>query len=95
MPACWRPRARMSAAEINGEGQQLLLQDGNDKLEFVGIITSTPEFYQGLAFDIYQQLLVREPTSIEMSSATEDLLANKDFQALQLKVAISDEYAGF
>ncbi|MFK7806536.1 MAG: hypothetical protein AB8F74_01925 [Saprospiraceae bacterium] len=74
---------------------QLLLQDGRDKNDFVTIITSTPEFYQGLVFDIYQQLLVRSPTSLEMTEATEQLLQNKDYQALQTEVAITDEYAGF
>jgi hypothetical protein len=79
----------------SNQGATLLLQDGNNKFDFVTIITATPEFYQGLTFDAYQQLLVREPTSAEMTAGTESLLTNKNFQLLQLEVAISDEYAGF
>ena len=74
---------------------QLLLQDGRDKNDFVSIVTSTPEFYQGLVFDAYQQLLVRNPTSQEMTDATEKLLEDKDYQSLQLSISITDEYAGF
>lgn len=78
-----------------GQSASLLLQDGNDKNDFVSIVTSTPEFYQGLVYDVFQQLLVRQPTSSEMTKGTEQLLGNSDFQAIQLQVAISDEYAGF
>jgi hypothetical protein len=77
------------------QSAQLLLQDGNDKNDFVNIITSNPEFYQGLVFDIYQQLLVREPTSTEMVNATENLLQNKNYQAIQQTLTTTDEYAGF
>ncbi len=80
---------------INGESSQLLLQDGNDKLEFVQIVTSTPEFYEGLSRDVYQQLLLRDPTSEEMSTITAQLTNDKDFEGIQLQIAISDEYAGF
>lgn len=77
------------------QSAQLLLQDGNDKNDFVNIITSNPEFYQGLAIDIYQQLLVRQPTSSEMTEATQILLQNQNYQELQLTLATTNEYANF
>ncbi len=77
------------------QSAQLLLQDGNDKNDFVNIITSNPEFYQGLVIDIYQQLLAREPTSTEMTNGTETLLQNKNYQSIQQTLATTDEYAGF
>lgn len=80
---------------IDGQSAQLLLQDGNDKLEFVQIITSTPEFFEGLTTDLYQRLLVRDPDSQEMTSMTAFLTQTKDYLQAHRDILITDEYAGF
>ena len=80
---------------INGFSTQFLFEDGNSKDDVVEIFTSVPEFYQGLVFDIYNQLLSRDPDSQEMSEMTEILIENRDYQEIQKMVMKSYEYAGF
>lgn len=80
---------------VNGFSSQLLLQDGSTKKDFIEIITSTPGFYEGLAIDIYRQLLARSPNSEEMNDATTQLTEDPDYQAIQKNVMVSAEYAGF
>ncbi|MBK7335778.1 MAG: hypothetical protein IPJ00_06270 [Saprospirales bacterium] len=92
------PTATEEAAGISmvdGFPAQLLFKDGNSKNDFLDIFTQAPEFNQGLVFDIYGQLLARKPTSPEMGLATIDLHTGKDYQDIQVQVAITDEYAGF
>ena len=80
---------------VDGQAAQLLLQDGTNKEDFVNIVTSNLEFYEGLTFDIYNTLLARDPSSVEMNESTLNLSANSDFQAIQKIVMKSEEYAGF
>ena len=80
---------------VDGFSAQLLLKDGNTKDDFVEIMTTVPEFYQGLVIDIYLQLLSRQPDSQEMGNGTITLSQNSDYQAVQRSVMITDEYAGF
>lgn len=80
---------------VDGFSSQLLLRDGSTKKDFIEIITTNPGFDEGLTFDIYQQLLARNPDSEEMNDATLDLTESQDYQAIQQKVMVSVEYAGF
>ncbi len=80
---------------VDGFSSQLLFHDGSTKKEFIEIITTTPGFYEGLTIDIYQQLLARSPDSEEMNDATLLLSEDPDYQAIQQKVMVSAEYAGF
>ena len=80
---------------VNGFSAQLLLKDGNGKDDFIEIVTTVPEFYQGLTVDIYNQLLARNPDSEEMSEGTILLSSTGDYTTVQKIVLVSDEYAGF
>ena len=80
---------------VDGFSAQLLLSDGSSKKDFTEIITTTPGFYEGLAIDIYQQLLARNPNSEEMNDATLLLSEDPDYQAIQQIVMVGAEYAGF
>lgn len=84
-----------SVEMVSGGSSQIFFQDGNNKIDFINIITNIPEMYQGLAIDIYNQLLVRLPDSQEMGEAILMLDVDQDYQAVQRKVMKSDEYAGF
>jgi len=84
-----------SVEMVDGNPSQVFLNDGSSKEDFIQIVTTIPEFYQGLAIDAYNQLLVREPTSQEMTEAILILEDTQDFQAVQRIVLKSDEYAGF
>lgn len=80
---------------VDGFSAQLLLKDGSSKGDFVDIVTSVNEFYQGLVIDIYNQLLARLPDSQEMGDGTIELATTLNYQMLQRKVMKTDEYAGF
>ena len=80
---------------VDGFSSQLLLRDGNTKKDFIEIITTNLGFFEGLTIDIYQQLLARNPDSEEMNDATLELSENTNYQAIQQKVIVSTEYAGF
>ena len=66
-----------------------------NKLEYLQILTSTGEFYEGMVIWAYQSLLSRNPTSQEVFTAAETLENTLDFSAVQRTILISDEYAGF
>lgn len=80
---------------VEGLSAQLLFSDGLSKSDFIDIMTNNAEFYQGLAIDIYQNLLARRPDSPEMAAATLALSENQDYQAIQREVMKTAEYAGF
>jgi len=80
---------------VDGQSAQLLLQDGTNKDDFAAIVTSNLEFYQGLTFDIYNTLLARDPSSVEMDASTFNFNNNQDFQLIQKIVMKSEEYVGF
>lgn len=85
-----------SVAMVDGVPSYLFLQDGDSKGDFVRILTQSDGFYEGLVLNIYQQLLARNPSSIEMNERTIALRnATQTFQEVQREVAASDEYAGF
>lgn len=80
---------------VDGLPAQILFQDGNSKYDLLIILTESPEFLQGLAIDIYQQLLSREPSPEEMGEAVLEFTDNPDYQAVQRMVMLTEEYAGF
>ena len=80
---------------VDGFGQQLLLKDGNSKEDFIEIITTTPGFFEGLTIDIYQNLLSRYPEPSEMGEATAELISSQNYQVIQRKVMVSQEYTRF
>lgn len=80
---------------VDGFPAQLLLSDGSSKTDFLSVVTQNTEFLQGLTIDIYRSLLSRLPDSPEMGAATALLQNGSSYQAIQLQVLISAEYAGF
>jgi hypothetical protein len=80
---------------LQGNSEILLLEDGSSKADFIEIMTTVPAFYEGLTIEVYRQLLARNPSSVEMVVGTLELTSNGDYQSLQQKVMITDEYSGF
>lgn len=80
---------------VDGGATSLLLQDGSNKIDFVEIVTSDKEFFEGRILDVYESLLLREPTSTELAEATKSFVADSDFQNVQVEIMKTDEYAGF
>ena len=73
----------------------LLLTDGNNKGDFMNIVTHADAFYEGLSRKIYLQLLLREPQSEELGAAVALVKPSADYKALQKQILTSTEYAGF
>ncbi len=80
---------------VDGFSAQLLHSDGNSRSDFTEIILNHDGFYEGLVIDVYRRLLAREPNSEEMVRETEIISNDGDFQALQRRIMVSTEYAGF
>ena len=81
---------------VNGAATAVFLIDGNTKVDFITIVTTVDEFYEGLVLDSYKNLVLRDPTSFEMGSHTDSLVnGTYGYQDMQRKVLITEEYAGF
>lgn len=66
-----------------------------NKIEYLETLTQNQEYYEGMIQWAYQSLLSREPQTSEVYQVNQAFMADKNFQAVQLKILISDEYAGF
>jgi hypothetical protein len=80
--------------EYNQSGV-VLGRSGQNKSEYVGILTEVDAFYEGLVIWTYQVLLARNPSTLETNHHMTDLVQNGDFQRLQREVMKGDEYAQF
>lgn len=84
-----------SVAMADGTPGTLFLQDGDTKPNFLEILTSNEEFFQGFIIDAFQLLLARQPTSVEMNDLGTELFTSGDYKDIYLEIAKSEEYAGF
>jgi hypothetical protein len=84
-----------SVTMIDGQPSQVLLAGGNSKLDFANIIVESSDFHSGLIIDAFQQLLLRKPSSEELSTATVRFVNEKDYAQELVLLVITDEYAGF
>lgn len=73
----------------------ILGRSGQNKSEYVGILTEVDAFYEGLVIWTYQVLLARNPSTLETNHHMTDLVEDGDFQKLQREVMKGDEYAQF
>ncbi len=80
---------------VENESTALFLIDGSNKGDYINIITSYLEFYEGIINDNYLIFLQREPTATEVSDMLTDFVQSKDLQELQKEILIKKEYAGF
>lgn len=79
----------------NNTSGQLLGQSGQNKEEYIAILTSSREFYQGSVMWTYQQLLARQPDTEELVIHVNEIFLTHDLQYLQREVMKTDEYAQF
>jgi hypothetical protein len=82
-------------AMVDNASSILFLQSGNSKGQYIGIVTTCDEFYEGLVKKSFQQLLLREPGSQEIASGISAIKQNNDWQAYIKSIVKTDEYAGF
>ena len=70
-------------------------QSAQNKEDYIGIVTETREFYEGLIIWAYKTLIAREPTSQEVYDLMSTFYYDHDFQYVQKTIVVSDEYANF
>jgi len=80
---------------VNGQTSGILLKEGSNKIDFLNIMILNSEFYQGRVLDAYVSLLLRGPSSTELSVLTENFILTDDYKSIQKDLIKTDEYAGF
>lgn len=73
----------------------LFLMNGSSKGNFITIVTSCSEFYEGLVLKTYRQVLLRDPDSEELNAGTLSIQQSGDFPAFEKQLMKTIEYAGF
>lgn len=66
-----------------------------NKEDYIGVVTSNREFYEGLIIWAFNTLLQRDPGTDEVFNLMQELYYDHDFQKLQRHIVTSDEYANF
>ena len=79
----------------NNTSGYLFGKTGTSKGEYLDIMTTSNEFYEGIIIWTYKSLLSRNPNAVETSKYLSDLINSKDFQHLQKEIMKTDEYANF
>lgn len=80
---------------VDGTSAPLLHSDGNSKQDFIDIVTTSNEFYEGLVFENYTTYLGRQPDSYEMFAGTQLAKTGNNLKGLKKSILHTDEYAGF
>jgi hypothetical protein len=70
-------------------------QTGQTKADFVRIMANSNECLQGAIIWSYITLLARNPTSQELNDELNKYGLDKDFQAMQRRIVVSNEYTNF
>ncbi len=73
----------------------VLGQSAANKDDYIRILTTNLEFYEGMVIWAYRSLLSRDPRADEILEVLEDFVTDQDFLRIQRLVLISDEYANF
>ena len=73
----------------------LFNKPGQNKGDYIEILTNSAGFYEGLIRWAFVTLLAREPDDKEISALLFTFTNDKDFQKVQEYIMISDEYANF
>ena len=68
---------------------------GNNKNDYINIITESTGIFEGMIIWAYQVLLNREPSAEEMVSLMPEYTSNKIIDSVIAKILVTDEYANF
>jgi len=79
---------------LEGTPSILFLKSGQSKNDFLDIFFTSQEYYEGLAVNLYQRFLFRNPTSIEMGNAQQEFSNTQDYKQMQKNILATNEYIG-
>jgi hypothetical protein len=80
--------------ELNTPGI-LFGKQGTNKDDYVDILCTSREMYEGMIIWAYRQLVNRPPTSTETNVLLSDFISHRDIRRIQQHILITDEYANF
>ena len=79
---------------VEGVPAILFLESGQSKADFIRIFFTSKDYFEGLATNLYQRYLLRNPTSIEMGNASQSFSINHDYVQMQKDILSTNEYIG-
>ncbi|GIV34737.1 MAG: hypothetical protein KatS3mg031_2272 [Chitinophagales bacterium] len=79
----------------NNKSVVLFGMNGQNRGDCLRILTSSREFYEGMIRWAYLSLLARFPTTEEVAILLQEFYYDHDFQKVQRKIMLTDEYANF
>ena len=79
---------------VDGEQSICFEQNGDSKNDFNSLFFDHNGYYEGQIVSVYNKLLFRDPTTLEISQLIQSFKANKDYQELQKTLLITDEFLG-
>ena len=83
------PMIEYNTAEI------LFGKSAQDKGGYLSILVNSDEFYEGIIYWMYKNLLAREPSTQEVVDMMKSFFNDHDVKKVQLHIMRSDEYANF
>jgi hypothetical protein len=79
---------------VDGVPAILFLESGQSKDDFINIFFSSRDYSEGLAINLYQRFLLRNPSSIEMGNASSAFNSSHDYVQMQKEILSTNEYIG-
>jgi hypothetical protein len=79
---------------VDGTPAILFLESGQSKEDYLDIFFTSEDYYEGLAVNLYQRFLLRNPTSVEMGNAVQAFVSTHDFTQMQKSILATNEYIG-
>ena len=79
---------------VDGEQSICFEQNGDSKNDFNSLFFDHNGYYEGQIVSVYNKLLFRDPTTLEISQLIQSFKTNKDYQELQKTLLITDEFLG-
>ena len=79
----------------NNVSTTVLGKPGQNKGDYIEIVTNSLEFYQGLIIWMYNTLMSRSPDAAEINAILPEFVETKNFQWMQEQILKTDEYANF
>ena len=79
---------------VDGTPAILFLESGQTKADFINIFFSSRDYQEGLAINLYNRYLLRNPTSIEMGNALQAFSSTHDYVQMQKDILSTNEYIG-
>jgi len=90
------PERDISMEMVDAAGPRVLFgKSGQNKGDYINIIVSSDEFYEGIIRWLFKAALAREPSDQETNKHMQTFFNDHNLQKIQLDIMKSDEYANF